>query len=75
MKLVFCRERDELEKRIAASLRLLSENSTKAAALAKKPTRESHLEFSALHSQDTRLRDEVKTLKDCLQLHKDCHGC
>jgi hypothetical protein len=76
MQLPACRERDELEKQIGELLRVLSENSTKASDLAKgdKPSAVV-TEFAAIHHEDTLLRDRLETLKYCVQLHKDCHGC
>jgi hypothetical protein len=75
MTLAFCRERDELEKRMSALLRSLSENSSKAAKLARKPGPETSQEFASLHNADTLLRERLETLKSCLELHRDCHGC
>jgi hypothetical protein len=73
--LVVCRERDELEKEINALLRLMSENSTTAGRLAQHPKPETEAQFRSLHNEDTLLRERIDSLKYCLQLHKDCHGC
>jgi hypothetical protein len=75
MVLVVCRERDELEKQINAQLRLMSENSTKAAKLAHHPEPETEAQFRSLHNEDALLKERIETLKYCLQLHKDWHGC
>jgi hypothetical protein len=75
MPLVVCQERDELEKHINALLRRLSENSTRAADIAQRTGPESSAVFNALHNADSLLRERLETLKYCLQLHKDCHGC
>jgi hypothetical protein len=75
MPLVVCQERDELEKHIHALIRQLSENSTKAAHLAQRQGPESSIEFNALHNADSLLRERLETLKYCLHLHKDYHGC
>jgi hypothetical protein len=75
MPLAFCRERDELEKQINSLIRLVSENSTKAADLALHPGPETDPQFQSLHNEDVLLRTRLETLKYCLQLHKDCHGC
>jgi hypothetical protein len=75
MPLAICRERDELEKRINSLLRLLLENSRKGADLAQHHAPDANPQFMALHNADTLLRERLATLKDCLELHKDLHGC
>jgi hypothetical protein len=71
----FCRERDEMEMRINALLRELSDSSRKASELAKHPGSDADFLFSSLHSSDNAIRARLETLKFCLRLHKDCHGC
>jgi hypothetical protein len=75
MPLSVCRERDELEKQINALLRQVSENSRKASHLAQDSSPGTDAEFKSLHNEDTLLKERCETLKYCLQLHKDTHGC
>jgi hypothetical protein len=82
MPLSFCRERDELERQINAVLRQISANSTEASRIARDAVDESeeahaksHASFIALHNADSLLKERLDTLKQCLELHKDCHGC
>ena len=70
-----CHERDELERRINAVLRQLATNANAASNLARKAQPENAHEFDALHKEDILLKERLQTLKDCLLLHKDWHGC
>jgi hypothetical protein len=74
MPIVFCRERDELEKRISDLLRKISENSAKASQIAQHEEPHSKT-FAQLHEEDNLLRARLDALKSSLELHRDCHNC
>jgi hypothetical protein len=75
MPLAVCHERDELEREISASLRAMSRNSRTASEIAQQSGPQTDVQFKSLHNEDIVLRERIETLKYCLQLHKDCHGC
>jgi hypothetical protein len=69
-----CHERDELERRINLALHQLTENTRSASNLAKQNPADPR-DFSLLQNQNAVLAEQLRVLRDCLQLHKDWHGC
>jgi hypothetical protein len=72
--MITCRERDELERQVNASLLELARNSHALADMANAPPT-SKLAFDNLRMDTTILTERLRVLRDCLRLHKDAHGC
>ena len=69
-----CQERRELERRILACVSELAHFSRKVSTTARSG-RMSPDVYSSDLAQFAQLKTQLATLRECLEIHKDTHGC
>ncbi len=70
-----CQERNAIQNKVNLALSALSEKSRRAHLLCSEKGAEAQAAFAALRQEHALLQERVTTLKECLELHKEWHGC